>query len=108
MAGREKNDRKNSRTICQQNRIAFSLVNMANDEGVLQAFAQTKSGLWRPGGGNQVMQELKVPYIITLPSMTMEFIVAQGGQCCPNDLLREVGRLAWVYSMLPTKDWGLV
>jgi hypothetical protein len=32
MAGRDKNDRTNSRTFCQQNRIAFSLTNVRQDK----------------------------------------------------------------------------
>ena len=61
------------------------------------------------GGGNNVMEDVKVPYILALPGVLVDYIhTMKGGQCRPHELLIEAGRrIAGEYG-LPADDWSLV
>ncbi len=64
-------------------------------------------GYGRPGGGN-IMQDVRLPYILALPGVLVDFVhTVKGGQCRPHELLLETGRLVGAYA-LPADDWGLV
>lgn len=91
-----------------QNTWKWITVNVANDGGALQAFAQADTGLWQPGAGAVAREDLKVPYILVLPTVAVEFIVAWGGQCRPHELLHEVGQWAAAYDTIPAGDWSLM
>ncbi len=59
-------------------------------------------------GGANVMQDMKVPYILALPGVLVDYIHTEnGGQCHPHELLHKSGRLAGNYTV-PVDDWGLV
>ena len=93
-----------------QNTWKWITVNVATDEGELVAFFQGQAGgmgLWQASGGNFTMQDVKVPYILALPGVLLEFIHARGGQCRPYELLVEARRLEGEYT-IPTDEWGLV
>ena len=62
-----------------QNTWKWITVNAANDGGALQAFAQADTGLWQPGAGAVAREDVKVPYILALPTVAVEFIMARGG-----------------------------
>ena len=64
-----------------QNTWKWVTVNVATDEGELFAFFQANAGgngLWQAGGGNHTMGDRKVPYILALPGVLLEYIHAQG------------------------------
>ncbi len=92
-----------------QNTWKWITVNVATDEDALLVFAQSAggTGLWQPGGGNHTTQDVKVPYILALPGVLVEFIHRKGGQCRPHELLGEANRLAGEYT-IPVDDWSLV
>ena len=93
-----------------QNTWKWVSANVVNDTEAIVTFARGDhggNGLWQSGGGNAVLVELKVPYILALPGVLMEYIHLQGGQCRPHELLVEVTRLMGTYN-LPADDWSLV
>ncbi len=84
------------------------------DAAALAAYCQTDggTGLWRPGPGEGTGVEVKVPYVLALPFVLMEFMVAKG-QCRPHQLLEEIVRLEGGYSLAAgawelVKQWCLV
>jgi hypothetical protein len=93
-----------------QNTWKWITVNAATDEAALLAFAQREGemGLWTPGAGNHAPQDLKVPYVLALPGVLVEFIHGNGGQCRPHELLMEVQRLAGAYPTISADNWELV
>ena len=93
-----------------QNTWKWIVVTAATDEAALLAFAQREGemGLWSPGAGNHAPQDLKVPYVLALPGVLVEFILGKGGQCRPHELLVEVARLAGGYPTVPADNWELV
>ena len=93
-----------------QNTWKWITVNVATDEADLFAFFQANAGgngLWQAGGGNHTMGDRKVPYILALPGVLLAYIYAQGGQCRPHELLREIRRLQGEYT-LAADQWDLV
>ena len=95
-----------------QNTWKWITVNVVTDEAAILGAAQAGqgtggTGLWQSGGGNVPMEDVKVPYILALPGVLVEFIHAQGGQCRPHELLREAIRLAGMYQ-LAEEEWSLV
>jgi hypothetical protein len=94
-----------------QNTWKWATALVSTDEAALHAFVQGGlggNGLWQAGGGGTVMQDVRVPYILALPGVLVDFIhTVKGGQCRPHELLLEMGRLVGEYT-LPVDDWGLV
>ena len=93
-----------------QNTWKWITVNAATEERELLAFVQGNAGavgLWHATGGNITRQEVKVPYVLALPGVLLEFIHARGGQCRPHELLQEVRRLEGEYT-IPNDNWELV
>jgi hypothetical protein len=95
-----------------QNTWKWVTANVSDDEEALLAFAQGDHGglgLWQPGGGAiNSMHDVKVPYILALPGVLVDYIhTCKGGQCRPHELLLETNRLSAVYT-LPVGDWSLV
>ena len=92
-----------------QNTWKWISVNVVNDTDAIMAAAQGDggNGLWQSGGGNNQVEEVKVPYILALPGVLMEYVYDKGGQCRPHELLLEMIRLSAVYH-LPVEEWSLV
>jgi hypothetical protein len=90
-----------------QNTWKWVTANVSDDEAALLAFAQGDHGgmgLWQPGGGAiNSMHDVKVPYILALPGVLVDYIhTTKGGQCRPHELLLETNRLSAVSGVHPT------
>ena len=93
-----------------QNTWKWITVNVATEETELFQYFQGApggTGLWHAGGGNHSMGDIKVPYILALPGLLLEYIHTQGGQCRPYELLREARRLQGEYT-IQAAEWELV
>ncbi len=61
--------------------------------------------LWHPGHGDYVFTDVKVPYVLALSLVLLDF-VAKKAQRSPYDLGVEAERLAGV--MLRGEEWALI
>lgn len=92
-----------------QNTWKWIIVNVGTDENCFSSSREHPggTGLWHAGGGNHNMADVKVPYILALPGVLLEYIHPKGGHCRPYKLLWEARRLQGEYT-LQADEWELV